>query len=91
MLPPFTLHHLALVPGELTCLAWSPPLTCRAAGTDAGICIEILGSLATSGKKTLIDMSKDTFERAQMDEFKITCRELGALRALRVTHDGKVG
>ena len=33
--------------------------------------------------------SKDTFERGQMDEFKVQCRNLGNLRALRVISDGR--
>ena len=33
--------------------------------------------------------SKDTFERFQMDEFSLTCRNLGVLRAVRVFSDGR--
>ncbi len=33
--------------------------------------------------------SKDTFEAGQMDEFNIACKNLGALRQIRVISDGK--
>ncbi|KXZ51726.1 hypothetical protein GPECTOR_11g173 [Gonium pectorale] len=59
------------------------------AGTDAGIWIELIGDKVTSGKQALIDTSKDTFERGQVDDFKVVCRNLGPLKAIRVWHDGK--
>ncbi|GLC54185.1 hypothetical protein PLESTB_000832700 [Pleodorina starrii] len=59
------------------------------AGTDAGVWIELLGDQVTSGRQALIDTSKDTFERAQVDDFRVVCAELGPLRAVRVWHDGK--
>ena len=37
----------------------------------------------------MLSRSKDTFERAQMDEFKVQCRNLGVLRAVRVISDGR--
>ncbi|KAG1662011.1 hypothetical protein FOA52_009500 [Chlamydomonas sp. UWO 241] len=58
-------------------------------GTDAGITIEILGDRDTSGRQPLLDMAKDTFERGQMDEFRVTCHNLGGLRAIRIESDGK--
>jgi hypothetical protein len=33
--------------------------------------------------------SKDTFERGQMDEFRIQCKHLGALRSIRIESDGR--
>ncbi|KAG2432966.1 hypothetical protein HXX76_008694 [Chlamydomonas incerta] len=59
------------------------------AGTDAGIWLEIIGDKLTSGRQALLDSSKDTFERAQCDDFKVQCRNLGPLKAVRVWHDGK--
>lgn len=38
----------------------------RFAGTDATITIDIVGDRARSGRKPLVDMSKDTFERGQV-------------------------
>lgn len=58
-------------------------------GTDAGVLIEIFGDRASSGKQPLLDMSKDTFERGQMDEFKLQCKNLGGLRAIRIESDGR--
>eukprot|EP00798_Chlamydomonas_sp_ICE-L_P013676 gene13676-19564_t len=59
------------------------------AGTDAGILLEILGDRASSGKHPLLDMSKDTFERAQQDDFRVECRNVGMLRAIRIESDGR--
>ncbi|KAG2501257.1 hypothetical protein HYH03_001064 [Edaphochlamys debaryana] len=59
------------------------------AGTDAGIWIELIGDKLTSGRQALIDTGKDTFERGQVDDFKVICRQLGPLKAIRVWHDGK--
>ncbi|GIL93966.1 hypothetical protein Vretimale_245 [Volvox reticuliferus] len=59
------------------------------AGTDAGVWIELIGDQLTSGRQALIDTSKDTFERAQVDDFKVICQNLGPLRSIRVWHDGK--
>jgi hypothetical protein len=38
----------------------------RFAGTDASITLEILGDRGSSGRKPLVDASKDLFERAQV-------------------------
>lgn len=74
---------------RFTSPAPAAPLDTRNAGTDAGIWIEVIGDKLTSGRQALLDSSKDTFERAQVDDFKVQCRNLGPLKAVRVWHDGK--
>lgn len=63
--------------------------TCRNAGTDAGVSVDIIGDRGSSGPKQLVDLTKDTFERAQVDDFKIGCRALGQIRKLRIAADGR--
>lgn len=40
---------------------------CRNASTDAGVTVDIIGDRASSGPKQLVDTTKDTFERAQVE------------------------
>jgi len=60
----------------------------KGAGTDAGVTIELIGDQGASGQKQLM-AEYDTFERHQRDEFPLRLPDLGRLKQVIVTSDGK--
>jgi hypothetical protein len=61
----------------------------RGAGTDATVCVELRGSLGSSGRLPLVCTTRNCFERGAVDEFEVACPLLGELKEAVVGHDGK--
>ncbi|XP_061173091.1 lipoxygenase homology domain-containing protein 1-like [Saccostrea echinata] len=60
-------------------------------GTDANIYLTIYGARGQSPKIHLVDSSKGQkcFEKGSVDKFRISQRDLGELKKIRIEHDGK--
>jgi hypothetical protein len=55
-------------------------------GTDARVYIVLSGTSGSSGLQNL-DNAKNNFEKGQVDEFRITCDDLGDLEYASIQHD----
>jgi len=60
----------------------------RNAGTDADVRITLYGKQGDSGEH-LLDTSKKSFERGQIDKFSIDCPSLGELTKIQIGHNNK--
>eukprot|EP00727_Mastigamoeba_balamuthi_P010665 m51a1_g6220 hypothetical protein (2032) ;mRNA; r:217273-223689 len=60
--------------------------SCRGAGTDAAVFVNLVGDLGESGEKKLVGQG-DLFEKGRVDTFELQLRDLGELRRLVVWHD----
>jgi hypothetical protein len=58
----------------------------KRAGTDATVQINMHGTKASSGVKTL-DNAEDNHERGKVDRYIIDCRKLGDIKSIQVWHD----
>uniref|UniRef100_A0A6B2KWS8 PLAT domain-containing protein n=1 Tax=Arcella intermedia TaxID=1963864 RepID=A0A6B2KWS8_9EUKA len=61
---------------------------CRGAGTDANVFIIMYGEKDNSGRH-LLDGPISAFEKGTTDVFRISSTDLGALKKIRLGHDGK--
>ncbi|XP_076463551.1 lipoxygenase homology domain-containing protein 1-like [Babylonia areolata] len=62
----------------------------RLAGTDANVYITVNGSLGRSRKHHLNALNRGTcFQRGQTNKFKIHMPDIGAVRSIRIEHDGE--
>ena len=59
----------------------------RGADTDANVFIELHGRSGTSGRRRLHASWKNCFGRGSIDEFALSCADLGELEAIQVGHD----
>lgn len=59
----------------------------RGADTDANVFIELHGRSGTSGRRRLHASWKNCFGRGSIDEFALSCVDLGELEAIQVGHD----
>lgn len=59
----------------------------RGADTDANVFIELHGRNDTSGRRRLHASWKNCFGRGSIDEFALSCVDLGELEAIQVGHD----
>ena len=55
-------------------------------GTDARVYITLTGANGSSGLQNL-DNVQDNFEKGKVDEFKVTCEDLGDLEYAAIQHD----
>ncbi|KAF5839075.1 Lipase/lipooxygenase [Dunaliella salina] len=69
---------------------WVHTSDVKNAGTDADILLEIVGSRCTSSRKPLVDPSgqRDLFERGQVDEFHVHCRDVGLVQSIILESNG---
>jgi tetratricopeptide (TPR) repeat protein len=61
------------------------------AGTDANVWMRLHGENGDSGRQTLDDITRETFDQGQRDVFNLELPELGALEKMEVGHDGAGG
>ncbi|CAD7701203.1 unnamed protein product, partial [Ostreobium quekettii] len=60
----------------------------RGAGTDADVFLDLRGAKGTSGPM-MLEAAGDVFERGQRDAFRLRAPDVGPLREIEVSHNGK--
>ena len=58
----------------------------RGSGTDANVSVVVYGDKGDSGERKL-DNSANNFERAAVDVFHFTCKDLGVVDRIQIGHD----
>lgn len=63
--------------------------SCTTPHTDAGVTVTLVGTKGESGKQRLVHEGEDAeiFRPGHVDEFAVTCTDIGELTALIVQHD----
>ena len=61
----------------------------RFAGTSADVTLQLYGTTGKSDEVTLTNGGRDTFDRAAIDQFELTCDDIGEPTKLRIGHNNK--
>ncbi|XP_013416715.1 lipoxygenase homology domain-containing protein 1 isoform X2 [Lingula anatina] len=92
-----TSRVFSLQDGESSMVSYKPMIPCeltvytgdmQGAGTDSKVSITVFGSTGTT-PEIILEKNGERFERGKVDLIKLELDEIGAIKKLRIGHDGK--